>query len=230
MSLSANESFLVWFSFLLWSWFEMRRCSLCQHYSVRVYNQNVSWARGDVHFHIHFHEGMGWAVPCSSVKTATAHIITKYIYIYIFLRLFWHSLYFQSTHSPANCASVCSDLIMAWLLLIRVSYLTSDSTTVPPRCHSKHAASSVTYGGNGVEANPTSHHHCPRNLPLASRKSLHLEKRVPGRDGEVGSTLKIINGSLFHNFSPYFHTELRRHGSLWLSPQSLNIGSAVAHT
>ncbi len=36
-----------------------------------------------------------------------------------------------------------------------------------------------------MEANPAPHHHCPRNLPAASRKSLHLEERVPGRDGEV---------------------------------------------
>lgn len=36
-----------------------------------------------------------------------------------------------------------------------------------------------------MEANPAPPHHCPRYLPAASGKSLHLEERVPGCDGEV---------------------------------------------
>lgn len=75
----------------------------------------------------------------------------------------------------------------------------------PSRCYTKYAASSVTNGRNGVEANPAPHHHCPWNLPAASRKSLHLEKRVPGCDGEVRGVglgvLLITNGSLLHNTS-----------------------------
>lgn len=55
------------------------------------------------------------------------------------------------------------------------------------RSHSEHAASPTSNGRDGVEADSASHHHGARNFSPATRKSLHLEKRVPGSHGEVRS-------------------------------------------
>lgn len=58
-----------------------------------------------------------------------------------------------------------------------------------------------------MEANPAPSDHRPWYLPAASGKSLHLEERVPGCDGEVRGREEeggrrrrkedMINGSLF---------------------------------
>lgn len=53
------------------------------------------------------------------------------------------------------------------------------------RCHPQHATGPAASGGDGVEANPAPPRHRPGYLPAASRKSLYLEERVLGSDGEV---------------------------------------------
>lgn len=134
----------------------------------RDYNQNVLCDLQKVMLILTYVSMKGWLIwPTSSVKTVTAHIITTFLLAQFMLTI----------HKYA----------------CRLYVATADPSVVtnqwfcprPTRCHSKHAASSVTNGRDGVEANPAPHHHGPRNLPAASRKSLHLEKRVPGRDGEV---------------------------------------------
>lgn len=75
-----------------------------------------------------------------------------------------------------------------------------------------------------MEADPAPDRHGARNLPPASRKPLHLAKRVSGRHGEVsrgrqaGGRMGVWVGvgsgfwagegrmSTFHNLS-YFHTD-----------------------
>lgn len=75
------------------------------------------------------------------------------------------------------------------------------------RCHSEHATGPPSDGRDGVEADSAPHHHSARNLPPATRKPLHLEKRVPGRHGEVRSEWEVGEGlgwgkgELFHIMS-----------------------------
>lgn len=64
-------------------------------------------------------------------------------------------------------------------------HLHSTLTFSDTRCHPEYAAGAIAHGGDGVEADPAPDRHSPWNLPAASRKPLHLEKRVFGRDGEV---------------------------------------------
>lgn len=171
MSLSANETFyVVFFSAVLMFGAAAQSSSAL---FCRVYNQNVLCDLQKVMLILTYIFMKGWFIwllctaPTSSVKTVTAHIIATFILAQ-----------FTLTIHKYTC---------------RLYVATADPSVVtnqwfcpqPTRCHSKHAASSITNGRDGVEANPAPHHHCPRNLPAASRKSLHLEKRVPGRDGEV---------------------------------------------
>lgn len=160
----------------------------------------------------------------------------------------WHSLSFKATNTPEDGSRSWRRLKSSWHMCHLQLLPRSDSAALILRCHSQHEASSITYGGDGVEANPAAPHHHPWYLPAASRKSLHLEKRVPGCDGEVSEGvrgwggegegkrrgLKIINGSLFRNLSlistwSWGNTAARPRRRQGVS-ESLNIGSAVLHT
>ena len=196
---SANQGFCVVFLSAVVVIWDEAAASLSALFT-GVYNQNILW---DLHeatcvlAHIFMRGGLSGCL-CVGLSSSDTTCST---YSHFRFQTF-AVLCFQITNTPAD-----------WLFLTDapsqvVTY--QCLCCVPPRrCHPQHAAGSVASGGDGVEANPAPPHHCPRHLPAASGKSLHLEERVPGRDGEVsygGGTrksnrLEMINGSIFHNLS-----------------------------